>query len=272
LYVTWLVGRWPITANAVTAISLVVGGAAAILLAIPEYFVFGVAGLWCWYLLDHVDGQIARLRRSQSITGVYFDYMMHHLVHPAVAFALGYGLAQSTLDVRWSLAGAGFAFGIMALSLSNDCRYKAFFAASHSRILSVEQPREIATKRSGSASTTDRRGGSDHTDSIDSLKPVGQQQVHFAPASQSPGLICTLGKWSRSIHPILLVACEIPNVILCLTLIAVCLIANMPYAEMMLRAYVVTSAVIAPALAVLRLAKQVVNRLPDRDYHAEPTS
>src|SRR5437867_6805094 len=72
LYVTWLVCRWPISANVVTGVTLIVGWAAAAFLATPGFFVPGVATLWIWYLLDHVDGQVARLRQSQSVTGVYF--------------------------------------------------------------------------------------------------------------------------------------------------------------------------------------------------------
>src|SRR5262245_31082145 len=119
LYVTWVLCRLPISANVVTVLALLVGWSAALLLAMPGTATFdlGVAVLWIWYLLDHVDGQVARLRGSQSVTGVYFDFMMHHLVHPPVAFGLGYGLARGTGDIDWTLAGAGFAFGIMALSL-----------------------------------------------------------------------------------------------------------------------------------------------------------
>jgi CDP-alcohol phosphatidyltransferase len=130
LYITWLVSELPISANAVTGCTLVVGWTAAAFMALPGFFGIGVATLWLWYLLDHVDGQLARLHSSQSVTGVYFDFMMHHLVHPAVAFAIGYGLASSTNCLPWTLAGASFALGTIALSLSNDCRYKAFYAVA----------------------------------------------------------------------------------------------------------------------------------------------
>jgi hypothetical protein len=239
LYVTWLLCRWPISANAVTGVTLIVGWAAAAILAMPGCFLSGVAALWLWYLLDHVDGQLARLRRTQSVTGVYFDYMMHHLVHPAIAFALGYGMACSTDDLRWSLAGASFAWGTMALSLTNDCRYKAFFAASS------------ASDGNGEFSSIGRVEirANDIPDSSHARPKMILDRLHAA-------------------HRLLLRMCEIPNIIISLSFLAMFHLGHARFGGTAMRCYVLLMAVLAPTLAVLRLAKQVWNRLPDHDYQA----
>lgn len=235
LYLTWLLCRAPISANAVTSVALIVGWAAAICVATPGWFAAGVLLLWLWYLLDHVDGQLARWRRAQSVTGIYLDFMMHHLVHPSLAFAVGYGIAQSSGEIAWTLAGASFALGTAALSLANDCRYKAFHAAANATS-SHGQPATVMNKDSAFT-------------------------VH-----ESPGT-ATKGRWIiqalRVVHHILLRACEIPNVIMTLSAIAACSLVD---GGVTLRVYAMSMAVVAPALALLRVGKQVWFCLPDRDY------
>ena len=79
------------------------------------------------FWLDHVDGQVARWRGSASLDGVYLDYLMHHAIALGQGFALGYGLAARTGDLRWAAAGFAIALGWLFLGLHNDCRYKAAF-------------------------------------------------------------------------------------------------------------------------------------------------
>ena len=90
-------------------------------------FVLGVALAHLAFWLDHVDGQVARWRGTASLDGVYLDYLMHHAANLALGFALGYGLAARSGDLRWTIAGFAIGAGWTMLSLHNDCRYKAFF-------------------------------------------------------------------------------------------------------------------------------------------------
>jgi hypothetical protein len=239
LNITWLIGRWPISANAVTASSLVVGLAAAVLIAVPGCFPLGVAVLWAWYLLDHVDGQVARLRGSQSVTGIYFDFMMHHMVHPAVAFAMGYGLAVATGHLYWTLAGAAFALGTMALSLTNDCKYKAFYGAAAQPVTESNRPTDTAAAA----------------------------RVESSPFKRN-AQVETIIRTARAVHRFLLIACEMPNVILILTGLALSCAADAYAGGVAVRVYVLVMAVLAPGLALLRLTKQVWTRAPDAEYRA----
>jgi hypothetical protein len=129
VYGTWLAVRLGLTAHQVTlaAIGVTLGSALCFGSGTRWGFVAGVTLANLAYWLDHVDGQVARWRASASLDGVYFDYLMHHAIALSQGFALGYGLASRTGDLRWVAAGFLVAVGWAFLSLHNDCRYKAAF-------------------------------------------------------------------------------------------------------------------------------------------------
>src|SRR5271157_1143319 len=106
VYGTWIAVRLGLSAHQVTLAALLssLAGAAAIGLGSRLGFVLGVAGLHLGFWLDHVDGQVARWRRTVSLDGVYLDYLMHHVVNLAVGFALGYGLAMRSGNPLWAVA------------------------------------------------------------------------------------------------------------------------------------------------------------------------
>jgi len=128
VYGTWAAIRLGLSAHQVTTLALVAGlaGAGAIATGDRWAFVLGAALGHLAFWLDHVDGQVARWRGSASLDGVYYDYLMHHALNLANGFALGFGLAARTGELRWAAAGAAIATGWALLSLHNDCRYKAF--------------------------------------------------------------------------------------------------------------------------------------------------
>ncbi len=129
VYGTWLAVRLGLSAHQVTVAALAAGFASAAAIGTGSRFGFvaGAALAVLAYWLDHVDGQVARWRRTASLNGVYLDYLMHHASSMALGFALGHGLAVRTGDALWSVAGFIVALGWGFLNLQNDCRYKAFF-------------------------------------------------------------------------------------------------------------------------------------------------
>ncbi len=129
VYGTWIAVRLGFSPHTITASALTANlcGAACIGIGSHAGFVAGVILLIGGYWLDHVDGQVARWRGSASITGVYFDYLLHHVTNLALGFALGFGLTMRTGSPLWSLCGFAIASGWTLLSLHNDCRYKALF-------------------------------------------------------------------------------------------------------------------------------------------------
>ncbi len=128
LRVTWLVAPWGVSANAATfsAWAAGMGSAAAFAWGTPGGWLLGAALLQLWYLLDHVDGQLARLRGTASLDGVELDYLMHHTVNLLVPLGIGVGLFVQSLSPAWF--GAGLAWGLASLliTLHHDARYKAF--------------------------------------------------------------------------------------------------------------------------------------------------
>jgi phosphatidylglycerophosphate synthase len=129
VYGTWLAVRLGLSAHMVTLLALGTSAAAtlALMTGTPSGFITGVILAHLAFWLDHVDGQVARWRRTASLEGVYFDYLMHHAANLGLGFGLGYGLAARSGDVRWAAAGFAIALGWALLGLHNDCRYKAFF-------------------------------------------------------------------------------------------------------------------------------------------------
>ena len=129
IFGTWLAIRLGLSAHQVTAAALVVSiaSAAAIGGGSRIGFIAGAGlGLLAFWL-DRVDGQVARWRGAVSLVGVYLDYLMHHAATLSLGFGLGYGLASRTGRLPWAAAGFAVGAGWTFLNLHNDCRYKAFF-------------------------------------------------------------------------------------------------------------------------------------------------
>lgn len=128
LRVTWVVSPWGVSADVATLAAWACGVAAAGALATGNVagWALGVALLQTWYLLDHVDGQLARLRGTASLDGVELDYLMHHTLNLLVPLGAGAGMFLATGQSIWAVAGVIWATSLMLLSVHHDARYKAF--------------------------------------------------------------------------------------------------------------------------------------------------
>jgi phosphatidylglycerophosphate synthase len=128
LRVTWLVAPWGVSANAATLAAWGCGAAAAAAFACGSVWgwLLGAGLLQTWYLLDHVDGQLARLRGTDSLDGVQFDYLMHHTVNLLVPLGVGFGLFARAAEPLWLLAGLVWGVALLLITLQHDARYKAF--------------------------------------------------------------------------------------------------------------------------------------------------
>lgn len=128
LRVTWLAAPWGVSAHTATLAAWGTGLIAATAFCLGNLggWLLGAALWQLYYLLDHVDGQLARLRRTESLDGAQLDYWMHHSVPMALASGMGYGLFARSGEPAW--LGAGFAWGMALLiaGLEPDTRAKAF--------------------------------------------------------------------------------------------------------------------------------------------------
>lgn len=128
LPVTWLLLHTSITANQVTLFSLTIGivGISLFSAISPSLFLIGTILLQLWYFLDHVDGQIARYRKTASITGRFFDFLTHHIIHGVIFFSLGIYAYQMTRNSYLLVWGFVLSLFIMIFNLVYDVKSKAF--------------------------------------------------------------------------------------------------------------------------------------------------
>ncbi len=147
LPITRLLLHTQVTANQVTLWSLVIGMLGGILLAFKPWgaFLAGAVLMQLWYLLDHVDGQIARYRKTACLTGRFFDYVMHHAIHGVLFFSLGVYCFSSTNNFFFVWWGFVTSLSIMMFNLMHDAKYKTFFeafAGLKTKAISFSQPQD----------------------------------------------------------------------------------------------------------------------------------
>ena len=89
IYVTWALLHLPVQANHVTAAMMVLGVAGAALL-VPRDLVLNLCGfalLYLSFLCDKIDGEVARYRRTASVSGLMLDRVHHLAIEPLVFLA-----------------------------------------------------------------------------------------------------------------------------------------------------------------------------------------
>ncbi len=128
LQITRVIAPSGVSAHAVTLLAWVWGtaGAAAFGWGTVWGWVLGAVMLQVWYLLDHVDGQLARLRGTASLDGVQLDYLMHHTINLLVPLGIGCGLFARTGEPLWPLVGLLWGVALLLITLQHDARYKTF--------------------------------------------------------------------------------------------------------------------------------------------------
>jgi len=104
--------RLGLSANTATFHSLVAALVAAGVLIWPSRvtFLISAVALQVYFVLDHVDGELARLAfwsgvRKPTPDGEYFDFWVHFHSMNLTFAALGIGLTHATGAVYWAIAG-----------------------------------------------------------------------------------------------------------------------------------------------------------------------
>jgi len=90
---TYLALNLGMSANQVTVLQAIVGVLGAACFAFPSYkmALLGILLLQFGYLLDNVDGEVARFRKQVSVTGKFLDTIGHVTVISCIYFFLGVG-------------------------------------------------------------------------------------------------------------------------------------------------------------------------------------
>jgi phosphatidylglycerophosphate synthase len=125
-YLTRLLVRAGLTANAVTALMIVTGAASGFALLIPGLWgaVLAVLLTQLQMLWDASDGEVARWRGTSSPLGVFLDKVGHYLTESLIPLALGVraagGLGDVSAGYGWTTLGAVLAVIIVLNKALND--------------------------------------------------------------------------------------------------------------------------------------------------------
>ncbi len=124
IYITYLFLMLGLSANAVTFISLIIGLLAVIFFSLGTgyFIIWGIILLQFWYILDHVDGEIARYNKITSLAGEYFDRISHYIIHPIVFFGLGIGLYKIQKAQFYLILGSISGLSILLIRVITDLR------------------------------------------------------------------------------------------------------------------------------------------------------
>ena len=120
-----------ISPNQITLLSIAIGIISSIMfaVAIPTYFLAGALILELYYVLDAVDGQLARYKKLSSMTGGYFDYISNYIVPPCVFFCIGLGLVRHSGDILPIVFAFSASVSVSLISILSECKYNVFISA-----------------------------------------------------------------------------------------------------------------------------------------------
>ncbi len=155
---TWLLLHTPVTADQVTFFALLTGLLGCLFLALPGTgcFLGAVFLLQLWYYLDHVDGQIARYRKTSCLTGRFFDFLMHHLIHAAAVLGLGLAFSQTAkLGTPGCFLAVLVSFFMTFFNLLHDIKSKAFVEKLQQSEAAVITPRTNAEQKNTGMSASE---------------------------------------------------------------------------------------------------------------------
>lgn len=104
IYLTSVALRVGLTANQVTVLSLALGlaGGLAFLEPSPLRLALGAVLLQAYLVLDYVDGEVARFRRTAGLAGRFLEQVGANAVDPFIVAAMAVGAGEAS-GHRWTL-------------------------------------------------------------------------------------------------------------------------------------------------------------------------
>jgi phosphatidylglycerophosphate synthase len=139
-YLTRLLLRAGLSANAVTALMIVSGAASGFALLVPGLWgaVLAVLLTQLQMLWDASDGEVARWRGTSSPLGIFLDRVGHYLTESLIPLGLGVraagGLDGLPAGYGWTTLGGLLAVVIVLNKSLNDMVHVARAAAGMSRV------------------------------------------------------------------------------------------------------------------------------------------
>ena len=129
IYVTWLFIHLKISGNAASIIMLFTGIIASYLFTFGTYWYSftAVLILQFWFILDHVDGELARYWKETSAKGIFLDKLNHHIVHPLIFLFIGIGMYKQFNNSLFLIAGGFTAYFLLLQDLINIDKRDSIF-------------------------------------------------------------------------------------------------------------------------------------------------
>ncbi len=152
IYITRFLLNFNITANQVSLLSIFFGLAGAVLLSISGFIfnIFGFLGFYFYYLLDRVDGEIARYRKEITLKGIYLDEIGHLIMHPLFFIALAINLFNLSKNPLILYIGFCSAFFFCFLRVNTNLAFTIFSKKVLNNILLIKK---LKNKKAKSDST-----------------------------------------------------------------------------------------------------------------------
>lgn len=162
IYLTRLVLPTSITPNQVSFAMIATGVMATLFFLSPAtaMFVIGAFLLQLWYLLDCMDGEVARYRHFKStgsmiirkeesgLSGMYYDIINHYIMNLMVPAALGIGVFHQTRNPFFLFLGIVGAVGQVLLLAMHDGRNRVLLAHLRKyQTVSILQPAGESPKK-----------------------------------------------------------------------------------------------------------------------------
>ena len=94
IYITKLLLKTDVTPNQISGLSILIGIIAGIFFVFGNYWytLVGASVLLLSNIVDCVDGEIARYRKSASVAGKYIESLNDYIVHPFIFVCITFGL------------------------------------------------------------------------------------------------------------------------------------------------------------------------------------
>ncbi len=133
IHLTALLLSTPVTLNQVSLLMMGAAVAGAVLCVSPDLRVnaAGAILLYLSFLLDKVDGEMARYRGQQSVIGILLDRFHHRLAEPLLFLAVGIRAFQASGSIMPVIAA--LASMLAANIIEETQQLPAFIAAKHAR-------------------------------------------------------------------------------------------------------------------------------------------
>jgi phosphatidylglycerophosphate synthase len=172
IYATFVALALGVSANVLTVLSILAGLAGAVLLAWPAYQanLGGVTLLYVSFLLDQVDGEVARYHRT-TVTGAYLDEIRHVVIYASPVFALSVQLLLARPSGLMAAAGFAAAISLIILRFNTNAHYLLLAK----KVLSG--PDGAAVLRSSAQPATPRRSREERASVVGEVKLLAGQTI-----------------------------------------------------------------------------------------------